>query len=210
MDIHDIYRPILLRFRKGRMRQFQTLFRVGDGDRVIDIGGTTFNWHLIDRAPAVLMVNLDVAEDGWVEGRFRMVKGDGRSLPYPDHSFDIAYSNSVIEHVGDWDDQLRFAAEIRRVAPRYYVQTPNRRFFVEPHLIAPFIHYLPRRLLRRLVRWFSVRGWVERPSQTEVDRFLDGISLLDEGQMRRLFPDAVILRERFAGMTKSIIAVRLG
>ncbi|HYH18224.1 MAG TPA: methyltransferase domain-containing protein [Azospirillum sp.] len=192
------------------MRQFQALFDVRDTDRIIDIGGGVFNWRLIDRTPSVVMVNIAADEKGRVNGRFWKVKGDGRDLPYSDNSFDIAYSNSVIEHVGGWDDQMRFAAEVRRMAPRYYVQTPNRRFVVEPHLMAPFIHFLPRRVLRRLVRYASVWGWVVRPKQAEVDRVLDGITLLDEGQMRRLFPDAVILRERFAGMTKSIIAVRLG
>jgi hypothetical protein len=34
------------------------------------------------------------------------------------------------------------------------------------------------------------------------------IRLLDVGEMKRLFPDAEIVRERFLGMTKSIIAIR--
>jgi hypothetical protein len=32
------------------------------------------------------------------------------------------------------------------------------------------------------------------------------IELLGAAELRRLFPDAVILRERFAGLTKSLIA----
>lgn len=76
--------------------------------------------------------------------QFSYVQGDGRNLPYTNNEFDIVFSNSVIEHVGTFEDQKRFAEEIRRVAKSYWVQTPNRHFPVETHLIAPFIHFLPR------------------------------------------------------------------
>ena len=154
-----------------------------------------------------MLVNREPEE--WCEGRIAKTQGDGRSLAYADNSFDIAYSNSVIEHVGGWEDQVAFAGELRRVAPRYYVQTPNRRFFVEPHLVVPFIHWLPRRLLRRLVQRFTVIGWIDRPDQAQVDAMLAGIRLLDRREFETLFPDATIIEERCLGMVKSFIAVRL-
>jgi hypothetical protein len=135
--------------------------------------------------------------------------GDGCALRFKDESFDIAYSNSVIEHVGSWENQQRFAAEVRRIAPRYYVQTPYRYFFVEPHLITPFIHFLPKTIARRLHRNFTVHGLITRPNQDWIDRFHAETRLLTVTEMKRLFPDAIILRERFLGMTKSIIAMRL-
>lgn len=207
MTFDDIYRPFQRYFRQKRMRQFCDLFGIKDADRIVDVGGGVYNWMLIEQTPEVLIVNINVRTQRI--GRFPIMKGDGRNLVFPDNSFDIAYSNSVIEHVGGWSDQKRFAEEIRRVAPRYYVQTPNRRFFIEPHLFAPFLHFLPRRLTRRLVRWCSVWGWTERPDQARVDRELDGTVLLEERQMRELFPDAVILHERFAGFSKSLIAVKV-
>jgi hypothetical protein len=121
---------------------------------------------------------------------------------------DVCYSNSVIEHVGSWDDQQRFAAEVRRMAPQYYVQTPNRYFFVEPHLITPFIHFLPRGIARKLMKNFTVHGLITRPSQQWRDAFLAQTRLLTVSEMRTLFPDAAIFREKFLGMTKSIIAIR--
>jgi hypothetical protein len=72
------------------------------------------------------------------------VCGSALGLPFDDNAFDVAYSNSVIEHVRTWENQVRFAAEIRRVAPRYYVQTPNAAFPIEPHVMGLGIQWLPK------------------------------------------------------------------
>jgi hypothetical protein len=189
------------------MKEFSSMFAPNSATRIIDIGGTEYNWTLIPEEPAVTMIN--ILGDPWEKGRFRMENGDGCALRFKDASFDIAYSNSVIEHLGSWENQQRFAAEVSRIAPRYYVQTPCRWFFVEPHFITPFIHFLPKTVARRLVRNFTVYGLITRPNQEFVDQFLAEIRLLTVTEMKRLFPDAVILRERFLGMTKSIIALRL-
>jgi hypothetical protein len=206
MDMHRIYAPFQRYFRSRRMRRFEAIFDPAPTTRIIDVGGYQFNWTLIAATPQIELVNLE--DEDRRDGRFHKVRGDGRRLAYADGSFDIAYSNSVIEHVGDLGDQDAFAAEIRRVAPRYYVQTPNRWFVIEPHLIAAGIHLLPRRLMRRLVRWLSVWGWVERPDQAAIDTLLGSIRLLDRERMAQLFPDAEIHRETFLGMTKSLIAIR--
>ena len=206
MNIHAVYRPFQLFFRKKRMAEFEKQFGVTDDTEIIDIGGTKFNWTLTNQNPKITIVNLDT--ETREEANLVFVQGDGTCLVYPDNRFDIAYSNSVIEHVGDWDKKVAFAREVARAAPYYYVQTPYRWFFVEPHLIAPFIHFFPKRTLRILVRYFSVWRWVVKADRKQIDRFVDGIDLLDLKQMRVLFPDAEIRRERFLGMTKSIIAVK--
>jgi hypothetical protein len=123
------------------------------------------------------------------------VIADGRRLPFKDGSFDLVYSNAVIEHVGDFESQRRFAAECRRVGVGYYVQTPNRRFPVEVHLMRPFVHWLPRRVQERMLH--RRKSW-----------FLREIRLLDRGEMRSLFDDAEIWHERVLGVSKSLIAVR--
>ena len=141
-------------------------------------------------------------------GVCELVVGDGCALPYADMSFDIVFSNSVIEHVGSWERQQAFAAEARRVGRRLWVQTPAREFFIEPHLITPFFHWLPYVWKRRLMRNFTGRGLIERPEMPSVDAFLAEVRLLTFDEMRALFPDCTILRERFLGCTKSYIAVR--
>ena len=189
------------------MRLFVRTFGVSDRTTIIDVGGNRFNWELIDCKPNVTMVN--ILDEEWTEGRFEMLKYDGETIPFADNTFDICYSNSVIEHVGDREKVAKFAREIRRVAPAYYVQTPNRHFFIEPHFICIFLHWLPFSMTRKLIRFFSVWGWVTKSSQERVDQVLRDIRLLTIREMQALFPDARIIRDTFLGMTKSVIAIRL-
>jgi len=208
MNIHSVYKPFQLYFRRKRMAQFVDLFGIQDHTEILDVGGAPVNWHMIERRPKVILFNLDSSADTG-DGRFTFVKGDGRDLPYEDQQFKVVYSNSVIEHVGGPEDQQRFADEIRRVGAAYYVQTPNKYFPVEPHFITLGLQWLPFFIKRKLVRWCSVWGLVTRPSQVTVDEFIHSIRLLSIKDMKRLFPDAHIVVEHFLFMTKSIIAVKL-
>lgn len=135
------------------------------------------------------------------------MQGDGTALQFGFKQFDLVFSNSVIEHVGDWDKQRLFAKEMIRCGKSIYLQTPNKWFFIEPHLIATFIHWLPFSVARHLVRWFSIWGWVTKPSQATIDDFLSHIRLLNEKEVKELFPGCNILNEKILGMTKSFIVV---
>ena len=205
MHILSIYKHFQKKFRPLRMRRFVELFGVCDASRIIDVGGTDDNWAYIAEKPRLTIVNLEkMAED---RDNIQFAAGDARALSYQTGAFEIAYSNSVIEHVGTWEDQVRFAAEIRRVGQRYYVQTPYKWFPIEPHFVAPLIHYLPKAMQRHLT-WLGAWYWTVKPDRKGIDSYIDEIQLLDVRQMKTLFPDAEILRERFCGMTKSLIAVR--
>jgi SAM-dependent methyltransferase len=77
------------------------------------------------------------------------VQGDALNLPFEDGSFDVVFSNAVIEHVGGRDEQRRFASECARVGRRAFVTTPNRWFPLEVHTLLPFVHWLPDPLAHR-------------------------------------------------------------
>jgi SAM-dependent methyltransferase len=179
--------------------------------RILDVGGTSANWELLRVRPQVIILNLPRAMEPSEDGR-PWIFADGRHLPFRDKSFDVVFSNSVIEHVGDFVRQEQFATEIARVGVHYFVQTPNRWFPVEHHLLTPLIHFLPRRWQQRLVGKFTIWEWIARPRPDQraffLEHYLHDIRLLDSRAMRRLFPDARLIRERFLGLTKSLIAVR--
>lgn len=197
------------------MLQFSKLCKAHSCLRVLDVGGNPAIWLLlpeVDR-PHVIYLNMPrAAELG--DDRQNLVFGDGTRLPFPDQSFDLVFSNSVIEHVGKLEAQQRFAAEIARVGRNYWVQTPNRYFPVEQHLMTPFVHWLPKSMQAWLVRNATVWAFVTKadPQEREFyfEHLLKDIRLLDCASMKELFPEATIYRERFVGWTKSLIAARLG
>ncbi len=175
---------------------------------MIDVGGYEYYWSFFDRLPRVTIVNLEPPASRTL--RFDWVIADARRLPFRDGAFEVAFSNSVIEHISQPGDREAFAAEIARVGQRYYVQTPSRWFPVEPHLMTPLVHYLPRAVQRKLLRNFTVWGVLVRPTPEGCDAFLRDIRLMTAGELRRLFPGAEIWRERTLGLVKSLIAVSLG
>src|SRR5207237_4103979 len=117
----------------------------------------------------------------------------------------IAFSNSVIEHVGDWSAQSAMAKEIQRVSKAYWVQTPNRYFPLEPHFLFPGFQFLPRAVRRWLAGWWPF-GWL-RPGLPETLEECDRIRLLSAQEMRKLFPDGELVREGLFGLTKSLVVL---
>ncbi len=142
------------------------------------------------------------------EANIVAVVGDARELVgLNEDEFPIVFSNSVIEHVGDWQDQLRMAQEVRRVGSRYFVQTPNRYFPLEPHFLVPGFQFLPVAARVALVRRFALGYHEAIPDRAAAVEAVNEIRLLTASEMRALFPGAVLHRERVAGLTKSFVAM---
>ncbi len=137
------------------------------------------------------------------------VIGDARDMrEFADEEFDFVFSNSVIEHVGDDEDVRRMANEVRRVAKRYYVQTPNRYFPIEPHFLFPCFQFLPIRVRAALLQRYRL-GWMERqPDPVAAEQEVRSINLLSKKQMGALFPEATVTYERTFGLAKSILSLK--
>src|SRR3546814_49912 len=125
------------------------------------MGGTPEYWERVGldflRASNAHVTITNLHETELARGRrnvdlFDFAVGNACDLhQVPDRSFNIAHSNSVIEHVITWDNMKNFARETRRVAAWHYVQTPYFWFPVDPHFYKlPFYHWLPRPLRANL------------------------------------------------------------
>jgi hypothetical protein len=207
------------RFRKKRARILKNLISEiyaehGKVD-VIDIGGTREYWRIIpdsfllEHHIKITLVNIYPQQETPQTDIFEFVQGDGRNLSqFPDQTFHLAHSNSVIEHVGDFNDMERFAGEIHRVTRHHFVQTPNYWFPVEPHLVFPFFQFLPKKIRIWLIMHFSLGWWQKTADAAFARKRVESIRLLTRREFQQLFPESTIYPERFAFMVKSFIAVR--
>jgi len=201
------------RLRRRRFELFERITsKLGGRISVLDVGGTPRYWQMLPPEAVerldITLVNLSpltVAPPG-----FTCRTGDARDLVnIEDRSFDVVFSNSVIEHVGTFDDQRRMANEVRRVGRCYYVQTPNFWFPVEPHFQFPGFQFLPVAMRVALLRRFDL-GWYERcPDAGAARREIEAIRLLTRRDVQKLFPEATLFVERYVGLAKSFVAYTL-
>jgi hypothetical protein len=204
------------RFRKKRFALFSAtvadVLKTKRGCRILDIGGEPEYWMAYGQEldwsrVKVCMVNLRMPTINapGLEG----IIGDARCLvQFADLSFDIVHSNSVIEHVGRWNDMSAMAREVRRLAPRYFVQTPYFWFPIEPHARFPVFHWMPESWRYRIVMKRACGFWRQEQSVEAAMTAIQSANLIDKRQMQSLFPDARISFERFLGLPKSLIAIR--
>jgi SAM-dependent methyltransferase len=204
------------RFRERRFQLFagivSEVLKQNQSCRILDLGGSAEYWSRYGKGldwnrVSVCSVNRTVAP-AKMPG-FEAVVGDARRLDqFADNSFDIVHSNSVIEHVGKWDDMVAMAEEVRRLAPRYFVQTPYFWFPIEPHARFIFLHWLPESWRYRIIMRRRCGFWERQPDVGKAVKQIQSACMIDKRQMHFLFPDADISFERFMGFPKSMIAVR--
>jgi SAM-dependent methyltransferase len=182
--------PFAKRARARRHAHFLALVAPAAPVRILDIGCGTLGLRGLAGDLDITGVDL-VARPGY-PGPFVQADAAER-LPFADGEFDLAYANSVIEHIPP-ARRPAFAAELRRVARGWYVQTPARSFPIEPHSLLPGAHWLPVAARRRYWRLGATGDWEE-------------IALLGRRELESLFGPAE--RERLGPFTKSWISVRL-
>lgn len=209
----SVYRNFVFRFRgkfsaamrARRTADFIKKMNLRGGERVIDLGGAPGSWRSVPLPLQIVIVNLPGAlhQDPNSHHEITYLAGDACDLSqFADGSFDIAFSNSVIEHVGGPDKRAALAREARRLAPRYWVQTPSIWFPVEAHTYLPFWWFYPPFVKRAFIRrWRRILpAWCE---------MIEGTTVLPRSEVKALFPDAELSTERLLGFPKSYIAAKV-
>jgi hypothetical protein len=152
--------------RQGKLKLFYDQLQPRESDLVLDVGVTPVHWSRAAGAPVV--ENFLEASYPWPERivalsidplvefkksypKMPTVQGSGCALPFADASFDLVFSNAVIEHVGDRSWQAKLVRECLRVARRaVFIAAPNRLFPYDTHVGLPLVHYFPRAVWKRL------------------------------------------------------------
>lgn len=181
--------PVAARARARRHAMFFAATGLRPGMRVVDVGCGALGLRGLE--PGLDVTGVDVVPRPGYPGPF--VRADAaEGLPFADGEFDLAYASSVVEHVAP-ARRAAFAAEVRRVARGWFVQTPAWSFPIEPHALLPFAHWLPARLRRHYWRLGAAGAWEE-------------IALLRRAELESLFGPA--RPERLGPFTKSWVAIR--
>lgn len=116
-------------------------------------------------------VEIERLQEGAISGVQGMLAAVGEQLPFPDASFDVVFSNEVIEHVADDRACCREIARVLCPGGRAVIFVPNRLYFFETHGLywqgkyhfgnKPFINWLPDSLRNKLaphVRAYTAAG----------------------------------------------------
>ena len=177
---------------------------------VLDLGGTPDWWRQHEVRPAeVTVVNLKGRRppESWMT----FVRGDACAPPaaVANRHFDLVFSNSLIEHVGGHHRRQELADVVHALGDHHFVETPYRYFPMEPHWMFPGFQFLPTATRSAITRRWS-RGHV-KPAGADRHAAMESVltvELLPVAELAHYFPDSTIVRERYCGLTKAIIAVR--
>lgn len=189
--------------RQKMFQAFLAMTRIQAEDSILDVGATSDltlshsnyleAWYPHkERITATGIDDASILEELYAGLRF--VRTDGRSLPFPDGSFDYAHSSAVLEHVGNRENQIQFLREAWRVARKgVFLTSPNRYFPIELHTAMPLLHWLPPWWYRRILEKTKLRFFALE----------ENLNLLSRGELQNI--------ARQAGLSNlTLRGVRLG
>lgn len=200
------------KFRQRRQAIFESLFfshfSPNQPISILDVGGTPEFWKkskILD-LPHLSITLLNLYQSETSHPKLVSVAGDATAMPeYTDSSFELVFSNSVIEHLYTFENQQKMAAEILRIGKKHFIQTPNRYFPIEAHYALPLAQFWPKGLLFNTLTKTKLSR-LHRWSESAANQYLAEIRLLNQQEMKQLFPESKFYLERVIGICKSITA----
>lgn len=195
------------RLRARRFQRFEMLVSTLPRPlRLLDVGGTNEFWEICGWADLndVQIVSVNHAHIEQRHINILPLVGDATDLSqFNDRSFDVVFSNSVIEHMSSLERQRQMASEIQRVGKAFWVQTPNYWFPMEPHFHVPGWQWMSLALRTFIIRRWRCgwRGPCANPEQAR--ELVREVRLMTAGELQQIFPSGTLLAERFCGLVKS-------
>ena len=92
-----------------------------------------------------------------LNSNIEIIKGDGLNTKLKDNTFDIVHSSATIEHVGSEYNQNQFIKECLRISKKtVIITTPNRFFPIDFHTNLQLIHWLPKKIHRKILKFIGL------------------------------------------------------
>lgn len=129
--------------------QLDRLFQKNDSILEIGTGSGGIASYFTQKKDAKFnIIAIDVIDSRTMKDGYQFQLVHGTKIPFSDESFDVIITNHVIEHVGEYENQLEHLSEIKRLLKKdgiAYLAVPNRWMLIEPHYQLIFLSWLPRR-----------------------------------------------------------------
>lgn len=214
---HDKQDSFVNRLRKKRFalleNRIKELAAKKETFQILDLGGDIGYWEHVgwnsDNCRVTLLNLYPNPVEQKDAAHFRSMVGNALDLPFYPGEFDLVFSNSVIEHVGSYENQQIFAAEVTRVCNRYIIQTPSFWFPLEPHSLIPFFQFIPHKIRALLIMAFHINYFPKKKTYREALAVSKSTLMLTRKQFHALFPDAEIQVEKLFGIPKSYTVIKL-
>jgi 2-polyprenyl-3-methyl-5-hydroxy-6-metoxy-1,4-benzoquinol methylase len=201
--------------RKRKIDLFHKTFQLNEKTKILEIGSEinfngirglqlidTYQWKKNITASNISPEHINNIKKHYPE--INAVVADASALPWPDKSFDIVFSNAVIEHMGDYAVQKKVAQEIMRVGKSWFITTPNRWFPYEFHMRLPFVTWAPGTLYRQIGTILSYNHDLHK--YTQGIRY-DDLRLMTRRELKKCFPGSKVMKQRVTFMPETILVV---
>jgi len=206
---------VALHARRGIYARFAALAGTEPGRRLLDLGVTpdtglpdsNFLERWYPHCGDITMASVEdctALEAVFPGTQFVRMQPD-QALPFPDAYFDVGFSSAVLEHVGGAAQQCFFVQELLRTCRSVFLTTPDRAFPIEVHTFLPVLHWLPKRLHRRLLGLLGRSFWASEAN----------LNLMTRRELAQLVAEALqatsrsapwsISRHRLLGFSSNLI-----
>lgn len=207
------------RIREKRISLFRKFISdMGRPVTILDIGGTVDFWRLahfgnlychnggVVYCCEITVLNIFEQKSEFMNIRCVVVDGTDLSR-YEDNSFDVVFSNSVIEHV---KDREKMASEMLRVGKSVFLQTPSNLCLIEPHFMMPLFQFYPDFLKALLIQRFALGRREKVKCYEDALEEAKSVKLLSRKELINLFNGCSVYTEKMFWIPLSYIVYKGG
>ena len=209
---YKLIKKIILDARENFFKHFIHFTEYNDNQSLLDIGTTpSFDIEqniILEKTKNNRNITCLSDQDcSILEKKYPNIKdfiiGDGTNTNFKDMSFDIVHSNATLEHVGSYNNQIAFVKEASRISKNHvFIQTPNRFYPIDFHTNLPLIHWLPKKIHRKILKFIGLNFY----SSEENLNLLSESNLIDICKKLDI-KNFKIIKHKLLFMTSNLILV---